>query len=64
VKVTVDPWACQSHLQCVAIAPGLFEYDDDHSYSRAVEGDVPPELEEAARRAAAQCPERAITIGD
>jgi ferredoxin len=62
MRVAVDPWKCQSNLQCVAIAPPLFEYDDDHSYARALAGDVPPELEEAARRAVAQCPERAISI--
>jgi ferredoxin len=62
MRVVVDPWKCQSHLQCVAIAPELFEYDDDHSYARAVDGAVPVALEDAARRAVAQCPERAISI--
>ena len=62
MKLTVDPWKCQSHMNCIDVAPELFEYDDDHSYARAVDREVPPGLEDAARRAVAQCPERAITI--
>lgn len=64
MKLTVDPWKCQSHMQCVATAPELFTYDDDQSYTVALVSDVPPELERAARDAAAQCPERAISIDE
>jgi ferredoxin len=62
MRVVVDPWVCQSHLQCVSTAPDVFTYDDEHSYAVAVAGDVPPELEQAARQAVLLCPEQAISI--
>jgi ferredoxin len=62
MKITVDAWKCQSHLQCVAIAPELFEYDAEHSYTVAIKDHVPEALERAARDAVRQCPERAIEI--
>jgi ferredoxin len=62
MKVTVDPWKCTSHLQCVATAPEVFTYDEERSYSVAVGGELPPELEEAALRAVRLCPESAISV--
>ena len=62
MKVVVDPWTCQSHLSCVAVAPELFSYDEERSYSCAIDGEVPAHLEAAARRAVAQCPEGAISV--
>ncbi|MBV9660502.1 MAG: ferredoxin [Acidimicrobiales bacterium] len=62
MKVSVDPWKCQSHLKCVSEAPGVFRYDEERSYSCAIEGEVPTELEDAARRAVSLCPEGAISI--
>jgi ferredoxin len=44
------------------LAPELFDVDD---YGQAVvvgDGSVPPDLEEKARLAVANCPEYAITI--
>ena len=61
VRVTVDAWKCQSHLKCVAAAPELFRYDEEHSYTVAGEGEVLAEFEEAAKRAISLCPEGAIT---
>ena len=62
MKLTVDPWKCQSHMQCIATAPEILSYDEDHSYAVASVTDVPPEQEHAAREAVARCPERAITL--
>jgi ferredoxin len=62
MRVVVDPWECQSHLTCCALAPELFTYDDDHSYSVAIEGEVPEHLVEVARQAVIECPEGAITL--
>jgi len=62
MRLTVDSWKCQSHLQCIAVAPELFEYDDEHSYTVAITGEVPVRLERAARDAVAQCPEHAIEL--
>jgi ferredoxin len=62
MRITVDPWACQSHMQCIAVAPSVIRYDEEHSYAVGLDGDIPAELEEVARRAVLVCPERAITI--
>jgi ferredoxin len=62
VKVSVDPDKCQGHNRCYALAPELFDVDD-YGYATAIgDGTVPPELEDKARLAAANCPEVAITI--
>jgi len=62
MKVIVDPWKCQGHLQCLGLAPELFRFDEEYSYAVAVDGQVPPSLEAAARHAEMACPEQAITI--
>jgi ferredoxin len=62
MKVRVDPELCQGHNRCYAIAPELFDVDD-YGYASAVgDGEVPPDLEEKARLAVANCPEQAISI--
>jgi ferredoxin len=62
VKIRVDPEKCQGHARCIGIAPELFEADDYGLSSVKGDGDVPPELEGAARLAIANCPEYAIQI--
>ena len=62
IRVRVDAGKCQGHNRCFAQAPELFELDE-YGYSHELnDGAVPPELEEKARLAVANCPERAITI--
>jgi ferredoxin len=61
VRVQVDRARCQGHARCWAEAPDLFVLDDD-GYSAVNDVEVPPELEDAARRGANACPERAIVI--
>lgn len=64
MRIKVDQEKCQGHNRCFVVASELFELDD-YGYSHEVnEGVVPPELEEKARRAVANCPERAISIDD
>jgi ferredoxin len=61
-RVRVDGGLCQGHNRCRSLAPELFDVDD---YGQAIalnDGLVPPELEERARLAVANCPEMAITI--
>jgi ferredoxin len=62
VHVHVDPQRCQGHNRCYAIAPDLFEVDDEGNAHELNGGQVPPALEDNARLAAANCPEFAITI--
>jgi len=45
---------------CEALVPSLFEVDDDGV--RVLLDPVPPELLEAARDAAGQCPSRALKV--
>lgn len=64
MRVKVDGSKCQGHNRCIATAPDLFD-PDDYGYSHEKnEGVVPPELEEKARLAVKNCPERAISIID
>ena len=64
MRVRVDGEKCQGHNRCFAVAKELFELDD-YGYSHELaDGVVPPELEEKARLAVANCPERAISIAD
>jgi ferredoxin len=64
VKVRVDTEKCQGHNRCFVVAPELFELDD-YGYAHEVnDGEVLPSLEEKARLAVQNCPERAIFIED
>jgi ferredoxin len=63
MKVTVDPDQCQGHARCWAICPEVFSLDDEGHSFVAVDV-VPPELEDKARQAVNNCPERAITATD
>lgn len=58
IVVTDD---CAGTGQCVAVAPGTLELDDD-GLSRVIVQPGTPEQMEAARRAADLCPMAAIRI--
>lgn len=63
MRVSVDRERCTGHGRCYMLAPEVFEADDDgHSLVRSEL--VPAHLEDAARRAAANCPEDAITTSE
>ena len=62
MKVQINPERCQGHGRCYDLAPALFG-DDDEGYGMVLgDGIVPPEKEHDARRAASNCPERAIEL--
>ena len=62
MKVRIDPERCQGHGRCYDLAPELFG-DDEEGYGQVLgDGVVPPGREDAARLAAANCPERAIEV--
>jgi ferredoxin len=61
MRIEVDHEACTGHGRCWSLAPEVFDADDD-GYCATQAIDVPPGLEDQARRAALSCPERAITI--
>ena len=61
-RVEVDQEKCQGHNRCYSLAPELFDVDDLGTASARGDGLVPEELLEKARRAAANCPEYAISL--
>jgi ferredoxin len=64
MRVHVDPEKCQGHNRCYALAPELFEIDEN-GYSSEVNGGVVPHgLEDKARLAVANCPEYAISTSE
>lgn len=62
MRIKVDSEKCQGHNRCFAIAGELFDLDEYGYATEAGEGKVPSELEEKARLAVENCPERAIEI--
>ena len=63
MRLHIDTETCTGHGRCYALSPELFEADDE-GYGQLTEptGEVPGGLEEAARRAVNNCPERAIVL--
>ena len=62
MRIKVDTEKCQGHNRCYSLAPELFDVDD-YGYAKEIDdGTVPPELENKAKLAAANCPEFAISI--
>jgi ferredoxin len=64
MNVSVDTAKCTGHARCNAVAPAVYNLDDDGYCNIGKDKPVPPGLEEAARNGAASCPERAITVDE
>jgi ferredoxin len=62
MRIILDSEKCQGHGRCYALAPELFDADDEGYAVLLVDGAVPPEHERAARLAADNCPEYAIEV--
>ena len=62
MRIVFDREKCQGHGRCYALAPEVFETDDEGYAVLLVTGDVPAEREDDARLAADNCPEFAISI--
>jgi ferredoxin len=62
MKIHVDPMLCQGHNRCAALAPDLFDIDDDGYASAVGDGAVPANRADVADLAVDNCPEQAITI--
>ncbi|MGN9793096.1 ferredoxin [Streptomyces sp. OZ13] len=60
MKITVDMNLCESHGQCVFVAPEVFAFDDDDRLVHDAEPD--DALRGKAVEAAAVCPVRAIRV--
>jgi len=61
MRVTVDGSKCHGHQMCAIAAPTVFG-SDDYGNAVVLADPVPDVQQAAARRAEANCPERAITI--
>jgi ferredoxin len=63
VRIVVDKDLCSGHGRCAAVAPTVYSLDEA-GFAAIDEAEVAPGDEEAARRGANNCPERAITVLD
>lgn len=60
MRVVVDEDRCCGHGMCLTLCPEVFDLVDD-GYAVADPQQVPAGLEDAAREAVQNCPERAIS---
>ncbi len=63
MKTFVDQDACISCGMCVSSCNTVYEFNDDGKAEAQVDV-VPPELEEEAKQAAANCPTSAIAVSE
>jgi ferredoxin len=64
MRLYVDDDKCQGHTLCAWAAPDVVRLGDDDGHAIVDEPRVPPEHEEAVRRAVLNCPEGALRIDD
>ncbi|ORW21261.1 ferredoxin [Mycolicibacter nonchromogenicus] len=63
MRAIVDHDRCEGHGRCYAVAPDLFDLDDE-GYTVVHEITVPAQWHEEAREAASACPRAAIRLVD
>jgi ferredoxin len=63
MKVHVNPQVCAGFGVCLGLCPEVFALHDD-GYAVVLVSEVPPELEDAVRKAVSQCPSGAISFSD
>lgn len=61
MRIKVDFDLCESNALCEAMAPEVFELDDDDYLQVKAEETTPENLEDV-KRAVAACPRAAITL--
>jgi ferredoxin len=62
MQLRIDAERCTGHGRCYSLAPDLFEPDDEGNGVVVGDGTVLPDQEDVARRAATNCPERAVIV--
>ena len=62
MKVLIDYDLCMGDGNCAKVAPDVFGYDGDKTQGFVKTEAVPPDSEEAVRRAAVECATSAIVI--
>lgn len=63
MRVYVDEELCVGHGRCYVLAPEVFA-PDEYGHSEILDAEVEGAMIDAARTAAANCPEQAITLRD
>lgn len=63
MKIRIDKARCVGNARCAAVSEQLFPLNED-GYIAVAEIEVPPGMEQLARRGARACPERIIVIED
>jgi ferredoxin len=61
IRITIDPVACDAYGYCAELLPEAISLDE-WGYPMVDGKPLPPELIATARRAARDCPRRAITL--
>ncbi len=61
VRIVIDPVACEAYGYCAELLPEAISLDE-WGYPIVDNHPVPPELMTLARRAARDCPKRAIAV--
>lgn len=62
MRVQLDHDACQGHACCQDRCPEVFSTDDVEGKCVLLMQDVPPKLQDKARKAVMNCPEGALSI--
>ena len=62
MHIALDSEKCQGHGRCYALAPELFDTDDEGYAVLKADGELAGDQEDDARIAADNCPEYAITV--
>ena len=63
MKVKADYDLCEANAMCEALAPDVFEVDDDDNLNLHTD-EITPDNEEHVRQAVAACPKAALSIVD
>lgn len=65
MRVRIDADLCTGHGRCYAVAPELFEPNDDDGYGQVIgDGTVTDDQRDLAVKAVNNCPERAVILDD
>ena len=63
MKVKADYDLCEANAMCEALAPDVFEVDDDDNLNLHTD-EITPDNEDHVRQAVAACPKAALSIVD
>lgn len=64
MRVRIDYDECMGDGNCAKVCPEVFGYDDTKLQGLVLQAEVPPELEDRVRKAAADCAVKAIVIDE